>query len=328
MFAKPLGLTAMALAVLLTATSTATATAVAGNGKRQEPGLIVAARFSPQNNGNPQIVAVRPKDGHLRILTSGNQDLVPDISPNGRTIVFERCVHAVNCDQIGATNIWTMRADGSHPHPLTACDGSKCLGAFAPAFSPDGRSIAFTEDLLDANGVNFNGVFVMRADGSHVRRVTSRNEDEGPDGQPQFSPDGKRLVFQREVPGGSRLMIVRTDGSDLRPLLPGTDAFTPSWAPGGRRVAFTIAVHTGDSTTFNIATLHPNGTDLRLITNTSEANAAFAPDYSPNGERIVFSQNDPDGCHLVIASVTGKNPRKVQTGSGCLVDASWGPSRS
>jgi Tol biopolymer transport system component len=323
MLSKLLGIAATTFAVIVTTTGTAVA-----NGHRQEHGLIVAARFSAQNNGNPQVVAVRPEDGHVRILTSGSRDLLPDLSPDGQTVVFERCLHAVNCDQIGADNIWSMRADGSHPHPLTACDGAKCLGAFDPAFSPDGRFIAFAEDLLDANGVNFNGIFVMRADGSHVRRMTSNGPDNLPDSQPQFSHDGKQLVFQREVPGASRLMIVRTDGSGLRPLLPGVDASAPSWAPDGRRVAFTLAVHTGNSTTFNVATVHPDGTDLRLLTNTSAANAAFAPDYSPGGQRIVFSQSDADGCHLVIGSVTGQHPRTLPTGPGCLVDASWGPSRS
>src|SRR5664279_3192127 len=75
-------------------------------------------------------------------------------------------------------------------------------------------------------------------------------------------------------------------------------------------------------------TVHPDGTDLRLLTNTSSANAAFAPDYSPSGRRIVFSQSDADGCHLVISSVTGQHPRALPNGPGCLVDASWGPSRS
>ena len=130
MFSKLLGIAATTFAVMIATTGAAVAI-----GKQQEHGLIVAARFSAQNNGNPQIVAVRPEDGHLRILTSGSQDVVPDLSPDGRSIIFERCVHAVNCDQIGADNIWTMRADGSHPHPLTACDGAKCLGAFDPAFS-------------------------------------------------------------------------------------------------------------------------------------------------------------------------------------------------
>lgn len=324
MFSRLLGLVAIAFAVL----TSAAGTAAADGGQQHGHGLIVAARFSAQNNGNPQIVALRPDDGHIRVLTSGSQDLVPDLSPDGQTVVFERCLHAINCDQIGVLNVWTMRADGSHQRPLTACDGTKCLGAFDPAYSHDGRFIAFAEDLLDANGVNFNGIFIMRADGSHVRRITSNGPDNLPDSQPQFSPDGKQLVFQREVPGGTRLMIVRVDGSGLRPLLPGADAFAASWAPDGRRVAFTLVGHTGDSTTFNVATVHPDGTDVRLITNTSDANAAFAPDYSPSGQRVVFSQSDADGCHLVIAGVTGRNPRTIPSGPGCFVDASWGSSRS
>ena len=288
----------------------------------------MAARYSTQNNAHPQIVAVQPQDVRVRVLTTGSQDVVPNLSPDGRNIVFERCLHAVNCDQIGAVNIWTMRADGSHAHPLTSCDGTKCLGAFDPAFSPDGRFIAYTEDQLDPHGVNFNGVFIMRADGSHARRVTSTGADGLPDGEPHFSPDGKRLVFQREMPGATRLMTVHVDGSGLRSLVPAADAFAPSWAPDGRRVAFTLAMHGGSSTTFNIATVHPDGTDLDVITNTSETTAAFTPDYSPTGRRLVYSQSDTDGCHLVIAGVTGHNPRPLSTGPGCLVDASWGTRRS
>ena len=86
---------------------------------------------------------------------------------------------------------------------------------------------------LDAHGVNFNGVFVMRTDGTHLRRITSNRPDAPPDGQPQFSPDGRYLVFQREVPTGNQLMIVRTDGQGLRRLLPGLDGFAASWARAG-----------------------------------------------------------------------------------------------
>ncbi len=127
---------------------------------------IVAARFSAANGGLPQIVAVSPRDGATQVLTSGSQDAVPDLSPDGRRVVFERCVQGLECDQIGKINVWSMRSDGSRAHPLTACDGTKCLGAFDPAFSPDGRYIAYVEDRLEA-GVNFNGVFIMESNGNH-----------------------------------------------------------------------------------------------------------------------------------------------------------------
>jgi TolB protein len=325
MFSKSLGLAAAAFVLV----AAAAGPAAAHGGQQHADALIVAARYSAGNNGNPQIVAVRPGDGRVRVLTSGSQDVAPDLAPDGRSIVFQRCLHAVNCDEIGADNIWTMGADGSNPHPLTACDGTRCLGAFTPAFSRDGRFIAFEEDLLDADGLNFNGIFVMRADGSQARRVTSNGPDNLPDSQPQFSPDGTHLVFERELPGGNQLMIVRVDGTDLRPLLPGTDGFTANWAPDGQHLVFTLGRQADETTTFNIATVRPNGTGLHLLTDTAPESPAFTPDYAPGGRRIVYSQADADGCHLVIVGVMDTYSRTVvPTGPGCFADASWGWRRS
>src|SRR4051794_34660405 len=71
---------------------------------------IVAERHSTSNSGNGEIVSVRPDGSHLRVLTTGNEDEVPDLSPNGRRVVFERCVAAKDCDQEGAKNIYVMNS--------------------------------------------------------------------------------------------------------------------------------------------------------------------------------------------------------------------------
>jgi Tol biopolymer transport system component len=318
MFPKMLGLAATSLALILAA-----ATPVAAHDRADKgEGLIVAERYSAENGGNPQIVAVRPSDARVRVLTSGHQDTAADLSPDGQSIVFERCLHALNCDEIGALNIWIMRADGSHQRPLTACDGSNCLGSEDPAFSPDGRSIAFAQDLLDANGVNFQGIFIMRSDGTGLHRITSNGPDALPDTSPRFSPDGTHLVFAREVPGGSQLMIVGADGTGLRPLVDGTG---PDWSPDGKHVAFGLARTTGDTTTFDIAIVRPDAVHMRPLTNEpADLRAAFEPDYSPSGRRLVFSETDASGCRLVTLGATGGHPRTLPTGEGCYFNPSWG----
>jgi len=75
--------------------------------------------------------------------------------------------------------IYAMRADGTHVRQLTYGEET------SPQWSPDGRHIAFVR----------NGhVFVMRGDGSYLRRVTnSGNSDSGP----AWSPDGANIVFDR-----------------------------------------------------------------------------------------------------------------------------------
>jgi Tol biopolymer transport system component len=292
-------------------------------------GLIVAERYSAENNGNPQLVAVRPSDGTVKVLTSGHSDMIPDLSPSGRFVVFERCVNAQDCSEAGKINIWIMRVDGSAAHPLTFCDGSRCLGAFDPAFSPDGRQVAFAQDLLDANGVNFNNIFVMRSDGTGERQVTSQRSSDAPAvGHPRFSPDGKKLVFGQEVEGGGRLMIINTDGSGLHGLLPDADAFDPDWSPDGKHIAMTLVMHSGGLDFGNIATVRPDGTHLRLLTHeTAGVSNAFQPDYSPDGRHIVFTEGDATGCHLIITDANGHHRRQLQTVDGCYGNSSWAKDR-
>jgi len=146
-----------------------------------------------------------------------------------------------------------------------------------------------------------------------------------PDGQPHFSPDGKQLVFQREIEGGTRLMLVGIDGTGLRPLLPDVDASAPAWSPRGDTIAFTLAGHATETTTFNIATVRPDGTHLRTLTDTPAPSGSFEPAYSPNGNHLVFSQSTPDGCPLFTANASGHNPQPLTADPGCFVDASWGP---
>jgi len=312
-----------AVVAVMTVAVTAFISPAAQAQESNDPGLIVAARFSAANDGNPRLVAVNPRNGATRVLTSGNQDQVPDLSPDGRTVVFERCLKALDCDQVGKINVWTMRVDGSGAHPLTTCDGNRCLGAFDPAFSPDGRYVAFSQDLLDANGVNFNGIFIMEADGTHARRITSSGPDSLPDGQPQFSPDGRQLVFQRELADGSyQLLTVRVDGTGLRELLPGVDGSAPSWSPDGKRIAFTLVRHNTDSTLYDVATVRPNGADLTMVTKNPAGTASFAPDYAPDGSRVVFTRANSVGCNLVTLGSSGGD-RRVLPSEGCLVDASW-----
>jgi len=288
----------------------------------------VATRFSDVNGGHPQIVATTHRSGSVQVLTSGHQDSAPNLSPDGRRIVFQRCVDAFDCDSSGRINVWVMDADGRHQRPLTACDGSRCMGAFAPACSPDGRWITFTEDLLDANGVNFNGVFVMRADGSRVQRVTSNGPDAGPDVHPRFSPDGGSIVFNRETADGDRLMTVHVDGTRLRALLPGVDGFSASWSPDGRRIAFSLARHPAGGTTLDVATVRPDGTGLRIVTDSTDGTASFFPAWSPDGSRLVFTRGTPDGCPLVVARADGSRFRTLDSGPGCFLDADWGGAAS
>jgi TolB protein len=127
-------------------------------------------------------------------------DRNPDVSPDGQRIAFER--EGVDC---GYDEVFVVNADGTHLTQLThnppgqVCgSGGFCNGS--PAWSPDGQRIAFSR----ASGPVVNdlienvGIYLMNADGSGVRQLTQTvRPSPGEDSDPQWSPDGRRIVFQR-----------------------------------------------------------------------------------------------------------------------------------
>ena len=50
---------------------------------------------------------------------------------------------------------------------------------------------------------------------------------------------------------------------------------------------------------------------------------AFQPDYSPTGRKIVFSENRPDGCHLITFDAKGHHRHELPIGDGCYFNSSW-----
>ncbi len=109
------------------------------------------------------------------------------------------------------------------------------------SYSPDGQWIAFSsmrdaynrqlspadQKLLDVDPSYFGEIYIMRADGSGQKRLTSVT---GYDGGPFFSPDGTRIVWRRFDEQGliANVWTMKIDGTDQRQV---TDFGSMSWAP-------------------------------------------------------------------------------------------------
>jgi dipeptidyl aminopeptidase/acylaminoacyl peptidase len=106
----------------------------------------------------------------------GAYDSAPAWSPDGSRIAFESNADVGGANPEGDMEIWTMSADGTGAAQLT----HDAVHDEGPAWSPDGRLLAYTSGPDDTHG----DIHVMTAAGRHVRRLTVyEGLDESPDWQ-------------------------------------------------------------------------------------------------------------------------------------------------
>jgi Tol biopolymer transport system component len=152
---------------------------------------------------------------------------------NGR-IAFVRGVHDANFDWL-RRDVYSVEPGGSGLRNLT---GDRPSDQFSPAWSADGRRIAYVE--ADGAAIVGDELWTMRADGSRKRRLTQNGTA---DEQPAWSPDGRWIVFSRQAADGEfDLAMIRSGGGRARLLTrtPDLDERFPAWSPDGRSIAFKV----------------------------------------------------------------------------------------
>jgi Tol biopolymer transport system component len=168
-----------------------------------------------------------------------------------------------------------------------------------------GGQIAFASK---ASG-NFQ-IYAINSDGTGRRQITNLPEGAC---QPDWSPDGKRLVFIspcdtiNDYYPGSAMYIINEDGKGLLPLptLAGGD-YDPKWSPDGNKIAFTSLRNSGRPQLY-VLNLEDN-----LVTPISEKFLTdFQPSWSPDGKQIVFISTRKQGQQVWVMDADGKNPQQL-----------------
>lgn len=190
----------------------------------------------------------------------------------------------------------TMKAGGSHVRYLTR--------GYDPAWSPDGRQIVFVRAAPHRRN---SDLYLMRADGSHVRRLTFTGH--WAEAYPSFSPSGRRVVFDRGPVG---ILVMRLD--DLRTRFVAEGESAPAWAPNGKHIVFTKETGTIFTRVRGVLEIvRPDGTHLRRLTS-PPGDYAFDrfPAYAANGRTIYFNR-EPYDAHdkLMKMGAFGGHLRRV-----------------
>ena len=228
----------------------------------------------------------------------------------------------------------------------TASPSSVLSPTPAPSLSPSAKAsparakpegqIVFYDD---GSVTSHQQLYIVQADGSDMRPLLASEFD---DYKPSLSPDGTKVVFGRifhqYLPDESaQIFVVNVDGSGLKQLdkkclKPKCIEGLPdglAWSPDGTRIAFyrLLADAAGNIIGEGLWVMKADGTGAHevihhnLASNASDGQAAWSPD----GKRLVFIRDAPEGKAIFTASVDGTDVRQVTPWKLNANDPAWSP---
>ena len=251
------------------------------------------------------------------ILLSGIAPFTNAQAPEETRIVFESRRRL-----IGLSEIYIMDTDGNNEHPLMKeAPGNEQF----PAWSPDGKTIAFTSNRDGGGGSALVDIYLVDLEKDKelgLKDGNPRNITNNPalDHYPAWSPDGKSIAFQSNRDKNWEIYVVNADGENPRRLTSNRAAdTTPAWSPDGREIAF-VSARDGN---LEVYLMDRTGNNQHNITN--HAFTDTNPSWAPSGNKITFSSYRDDSEEIYVMDADGKNQRNITNNPSLDSNPAWSP---
>ncbi len=272
------------------------------------PAALIAGSLAAWTLANSDDGAGPQEVYQLRQQTRRDWDeYSPQISPDGQFFAFAADPDGAGPDKL---DIYLLRVDGQREIRLTRHPGRD----FAPAFSPDGKRIAFCSRRVE--GEQSGSIFVMGSMGESERKLT--------DGGcwPSWSPDGDRIVFSDGRLRDPRTLVVSGVSLKILDLETGAteslrfediNPLQPTWSPDGEHIAFWGVQGGGGNREIFLYDLISE--TLEQVTRSTALD--WSPTWGPEGDTLFFSSDRSGLFDLWQVSLDGRSePQLVGLGAG------------
>jgi Tol biopolymer transport system component len=276
--------------------------------------------FVSFQGGDYDVMLINPNGTGLQNLTSSSTamdwgpswraDVIDDSSNGGGTGVIAYCYQPVSAPDIH--EIYTINLDGTQNRQVI----DATIGLNHHEWSPDGGQIAAVGYV---NSTTWS-IYLFDADGTNLTRLTTTAGVW--DNEPSWSPDGTRFAWGRIYPAEgyrSDVWIMNADGTDQHAI--GVVGDGVRWSPDGTRLLYHKELANVDIWSCDV-----DGTNEQQLTMSAGDN--MAPDWSPDGTKIVFVSTRDGNHEIYVMDSDGANPRRMTNNLVLNFGPTWSPDGS
>jgi Tol biopolymer transport system component len=271
----------------------------------------------------------------VRVTNNTDGDAFPALSPDGKKIVFDS--NRLRGDgPINTSDLFLMNTDGTEQTPL--------IRGSSPSWSPDGKYITFHRSASGTGlpikidpgaATDDSDIFIMNVDDflKNVEGAINVTNTPGDiDDDPDWSPDGQKIVFTRhpvtDDPNNSVLAEIYVlnleTGAETRVTFNSEEERAPAWSPDGTRIVFSCRRGGND---FEICVMNSDGTGANDPPLTNNTVGDLTPSWSPDGQKIVFHRPVAGRLQLWLMNADGTGETQLTSTLGINLFAKWGVAR-
>ncbi len=285
------------------------------------PGQIA---FASDRSGIPQIyLSDLTGSSVIPITNMAEGACEPSWSPDGSQLVFvSPCKRPADISEPlpADTVLYIVNADGSEPTALPTVPG----GDSEPAWSPDGKRIAFTS-IRDGQPL----IYVMNLADKSVTRLTEPGTDFDSAREPSWSPFGNQLLFAKKRASAFQIWSVTDAGQGQQQIVRSGQQYwdyLPVWSPDGKTISFTERNADGPVLPWPMSIPYEARDTAAAKAVRVRPLPAANVHYSPDGLWFTFEGISPDNnLDVFYATITGDQRTRLTTDPGMDFDPAWRP---